>query len=143
MLEKFREVTASFRMGRRDIVRYRGYKAIHAKLVIMSDDMGNNSAEKAGIIEDIENIAVKRAIEKHAWFQEGRGWERPRVTRQTHIRYDLFKKSSDVVRKDWAIWDFLVNSELLLMINTYNDGEETFWKQMEDEIRESCKGEFR
>lgn len=132
---------AKFREGRRYGSEYKVFRAIHMRLADMATTISPKQNHKDAVIEDLENIAVKRAIDKYAWFKDKYIWTRPHKARKTYIRYDLFETFERIIREDKFLRDFLINAELLMMIDNYHDDKEKFWKEMEGEILECCKGE--
>lgn len=116
-LQPFRNM----RLLKRETEKYSIFRAIYMKLQDMAATVSPLRAEQEKIIQDLENIAVKRAIEQYGWMKDDYIWSYSHKTRKTEIRSDLKQVLENrIVRNDELLRNFLINSELLKLTSEFN-----------------------
>lgn len=133
----------NLREAKRETEKYSIFRAIYMKLQDMAASITTIKAEQEKIIQDLENIAVKRAIEQYAWMKDDYIWSYSHKTRKTEIRSDLKRVLEErIVRSDELLRNFLVNSELLKLTSEFNGDSESFWKRIGVECDECSKKKY-
>ena len=134
-----------FRNGKRVPDSYKIFRSIKARLDSIAENSGEPGRAHEAIIQDLENLAYKRAVGEYAWFKDDYLWRRPHTTRYTNIRYDFSKAFEEIVRTDQCLKNFLVNAELLKIVAAYESAsvddagkKKVFWEEVEAEIHEAC-----
>jgi len=113
------------------------------KLEDMVRPIAPNDEERERIIQDLENIAIGKAIDQYAWMKDDYIWSYSHKSRKTQIRNDMkdvFEKR--IIRSDDLLRDFLINVELMTLIKEYNGNAEAFWQKIGVECDESSKKKY-
>lgn len=146
MIEGLREIFDLFRAGKRTPDSYKLFRAIKQKLETIADDLSPLAKDRESIVQDLENLAYKRAGQKYPWFKDSYIWKRPHMTRYTNIRYDFHETVEGIARSDNKLKDFLINCSLLEIISEYEHGEidddgkrAAFWTAIKEEVNDNCK----